>query len=203
MEIDDLKNIYKEKKATAEFTATGEYDSLMTQLRRSERKVWIRSGLMTFFMLFAVYTLGGRAMSTKQYDPLTYAGFYLIFAAMAAVFIFVWSSVIVLRKKEVVTPSIQFLKKARRKLARRSLIRKIVIPVYLAAITIGITLVYIEVLAPLELLHRLLIHLLVIVFIVGISYIASRRERKRYETIYKPLEAQIDVLLKEIKRDAA
>ncbi len=201
MEIDDLKNIYKEKKASAEFNGPGQYDSLMTQLRRSERKVWIRSGLMTFFMLFAVYTLGGRAVSAKQYDPLTYAGFYLIFAAMAAVFVFVWSSVIVLRKKEVVTPSIQFLKKARRKLARRSLIRKIVIPVYLTAIIVGITLIYIEVLAPLDLIYRLLIHLLVIVFIIGISYIASRKERKRYETIYKPLESQIDVLLKEINRD--
>ncbi len=201
MEIDDLKNIYKGKKASAEFNGPGQYDSLMTQLRRSERKVWIRSGLMTFFMLFAVYTLGGRAVSAKQYDPLTYAGFYLIFAAMAAVFVFVWSSVIVLRKKEVVTPSIQFLKKARRKLARRSLIRKIVIPVYLTAIIVGITLIYIEVLAPLDLIYRLLIHLLVIVFIIGISYIASRKERKRYETIYRPLESQIDVLLKEINRD--
>jgi fatty acid desaturase len=197
MEIDELKNIYKEKKATDEITEAGQYDSMMIKLRKAERKVWFRSITMSFFMLFAVYTLGGKAVSVKQHETLTYAGFYLIFAAMAAVLMFVWSSVIVLKKKEVVTPSIQFLKRAHRKLARRSLIRRIVIPIYLVAITVGITLVYIEVLAPLELLYRLLIHMLVIVFIVGISYIASRRERKRYETIYKPLQLQIEGLLKD------
>lgn len=201
MEIDDLKNIYKEKKASAEFTGTGEYDSLMTQLRKSERKVWLRSIFMTFSMLFAVYVLGGKAISAKQYDPMTYAGFYLIFAAMAAVFVFVWSSIIVLRKKEVVKPSIQFLEKARRKLVRRSLIRKIVIPVYLAAIIVGITLIYIEVLATLDLLYRMLIHLLVVIFILAVSYLASRKERKRYETIYRPLQTQIEGLLKEMSNE--
>jgi len=201
MEIDDLKNIYKEKKASGDFTGTGEYDSLMSQLKKSERKQWLRNILMTFFMAFAVYILGGKVLSHKHYDTFTYAGIYLIFAAMAAVFIFVWSSAIVFRKKEVTTPSIQFLQMARKKLARRTLIRRIIIPIYLAAITVGITLVYIEVLSPLEMLYRLLLHLLAIVFIMLVSFIAVRRERKRYEKVYKPLQEQIERLLNDMSRE--
>jgi len=202
MEIDDLKNIFKEKKASGEFTGTGEYDSLITKLRKSERKVWVRSMLMTFFMGSAFYILGGKVLSLKQYETLTYAGMYLIFAAMAAVFLLVWSSVIIMRKKEMITPSVLFLQKVRRKLARRTLIRKTVIPVYLTAITVGVTLVYIEVLASLEMMYRLAIHLIVILFFLGVSYIASRRERTRYERVYKPMESQIDLLLNEMEPGA-
>ncbi|MBL8016609.1 MAG: hypothetical protein JNK43_05005 [Ignavibacteria bacterium] len=201
MEIDDLKNIYKEKKASAEFTGKGEYESVMSLLKRSERREWLRNILMTFFMAVAVYLLGGKVLSHKQYDTYTYAGIYLIFAAMGAVFVFVWSSAIVFRKKEVTTPSIQFLEMARRKLARRTVIRRIIIPIYLTAITVGITLVYIEVLSPFEMIYRLLLHLLVIVMIMLVSYIATRRERRRYERVYKPLQEQIERLLNEMNRE--
>lgn len=197
MEIDELKNIWKESKAN-NFKITGEeYESLITRLRKAEKKVLFRYILMTFFMAFAFYSLGGKVMSHKQYDNLTYIGFYLLFAAMISVGIIVWSSVIILKKNNMTTPGIDFLKHVKNKFRRRKLIRKIVIPVYLAAITIGVSLIYLEVFSEYSLMTRIIVHIAVVIFILAISYIASKREKSRDEKIYKPIEEQIDGLINE------
>lgn len=197
MEIDDLKNIWKENTSRNTAPDSGSGSSLIETLKKAERKVLARYLLMSFFMAFAFYILGGKVLSLKQYDNLTYTGMYLLFAAMIAVFTIVWSTFIIFRKNDISNPSIEFLKSIKKKFERRKMIRRIIIPVYLAAITLGITLVYIEVLSPLETFMRVLIHIFVVVFILAVSYLASKREKRRYERTYKLIEGRIDELLKD------
>lgn len=197
MEIDELKNIWKENKAGTIGGKPAEYESLLSKLRKAEKKVLFRYMLMTFFMTFAFYTLGGKVFSHKRYDDLTYAGFYLLFTAMISVAIMVWSTLIILNKKNIANPSHEFLLRVKKKFNRRRVIRKIVIPVYLFAITLGVSLIYLEVFAPFSLTTRIIVHISVIVFILSVSFIARRREMIRDEKTYKPLEEQIDNILKE------
>jgi len=197
MELDELKNIWKENKAKDISPDTLNYESLITKLRKAEKKVLFRYLLMTFFMAFAFYTLGGKVLSHKRYDDLTYAGFYLLFTAMISVGIMVWSTLIILNKKNIANPSYEFLLRVKKKFSRRRIIRKIVIPIYLFAITLGVSLIYIEVFAPFSMTTRIIVHITVIVFILAISFIARRREMIRDERTYKPIEEQIDSILKE------
>lgn len=197
MEIDELKNIWKENKPAKSAPDKGMYESVMDVLKKAERKVLFRYGLMSIFMLITFYFLGNVILRNNTFNDLSYAGFYLLFAAMIAVFFMVWSTAIIFRKNHISEPSIDFLKSVKKKFDRRKMVRKIVIPVYLGAIITGITLVYIEVLSGLDILIRLLIHLGVIVFVLIISYFVSKREKKRYEKTYKPIEERIDELLKE------
>lgn len=197
MEIDELKNIWKESKTNNIKSSGDEYESMISKLRKAERKVLVRYSIMTFFMAFAFYMLGGKVLSYKKYDDLTYAGFYLLFAAMLSVGIMVWSTVIILKKNNITNPGLDFLKQVKNKFNRRKLIRKIVIPIYLAAITVGVSLIYLEVFSLYSITARIIIHIAVVVFILVISYIASKREKMRDEKIYKPIEEQIDGLIKE------
>lgn len=195
MEIDDLKNIWKETKANNIKVSAEEYESMISKLHKAEKKVLIRYSLMTFFMVFAFYVLGGKVLSYKKYDDLTYAGFYLLFAAMISVGIMVWSTVIILKKNNMTNPGLDFLKQVKNKFNRRKLIRKIVIPVYIAALTIGVSLIYLEVLSGYSLTIRIIIHIGVVILLLAISYLASKREKMRDEKIYKPIEEQIDGLI--------
>lgn len=203
MEIDELKNIWKESKANNNNKEPGEeYESLISKLRKAEKKVLIRYSLMTFFMLFAFYVLGGKVFSYKKYDDLSYAGFYLLFAAMISVGIMVWSTVIILKKNNLTSPGIDFLRHVKHKYNRRKLIRKIVIPVYIAALTTGVSLIYLEVFREYSVTARIMIHIGVVVFLLAINYLASKRERIRENKIYKPIEEQIDGLIKEYEEQS-
>lgn len=197
MEFDELKDIWKENKAKNISIEPAEYDGLISQVKKAEKKVIIRYFVMSFFMAFAFYVFIGKILSVKHYDELTYIGMYLLLAAMLSVFIMVWSTVIILKKNNISNPSIDFLKNIGRKLKRRTLIKKIIIPIYLAAITVGITLVYIEVLAPFTMYMRIFLHILVLIFIYGVSVIATKRENRLYEKTYKPIELKINELLNE------
>ncbi len=197
MEFDELKNIWKENKAKNISIEPAEYDGLISGIKKAEKKVITRYLVMSFFMAFAFYIFIGKILSIKHYNELTYIGMYLLLAAMLSVFIMVWSTVIILKKNNISNPSIDFLKNISRKLKRRTLIKKIIIPIYLAAITVGITLVYIEVLAPFTIYMRIFLHILVLIFIFGVSVIATKRENRLYEKTYKPIELKINELLSE------
>ncbi len=200
METDELKNIWKEQKAEGKNTSGNIYESIMEVLKKAERKTFARYILMTIFVAITIYTLGGKVLSLKHYQPLTYAGIYLLFAAMITVLIFVWSTIIIPKNKKISSPSIEFIKSIQVKFRRRRLIRRIVIPVYIAAIIVGVTLVYLEVLQDLTILNRILIHIGVIIFLLLLSWFASAREKKRYEKIYKPIEERIDELLEDYNK---
>ena len=200
MELDDLKNIWKEKKGINLSSEPAEYDSLIETLKKAEKKVIIRYLFMSFFMAFAVFVFINQFFGPKSFSDLTYAGIYLLFTAMISVFLMVWSTAIIMKKDSISNPSIDFLKSVRAKFRRRNMIRKIIIPIYLAAITIGVSLVYIEILSRYSLYVRILAHILVIIFILVISVIASRQENKRYLKTYKPIEAKLDELLDEYEK---
>lgn len=200
MEFEKLKDIWKENKAKNTSIEPAEYDDLISQVKKAEKKVIIRYIVMTFFMSFAFYVFIEKLLSVKKYDDLTYIGIYLLLAAMISVGVMVWSTVIILKKNNISNPSIDFLKNINRKLKRRTLIKKIIIPVYLAAITVGITLVYIEVLEPFTAYLRILLHILVLIFIYAVSIIATKRENKLYERTYKPIELKINELLNEYEK---
>lgn len=200
MEFDELKDIWKENKAKDISIEPAKYDGLITQLKKAEKKVIIRYIVMTFFMSFAFYVFIDKLLSFKRYDDLTYIGIYLLLIAMVSVGVMVWSTVIILKKNNIINPSVEFLKNINGKFRRRKLIRKVIIPIYLATITVGITLVYIEVLSPLAMYLRIIIHILVVIFILGISKLATKREDRRYERTVKPIETKINELLSEYEK---
>ncbi|HWA06447.1 MAG TPA: hypothetical protein VG961_07855 [Ignavibacteria bacterium] len=201
MEIDELKNIWKENKPGRSLSESGIYESVMDVLKKAERKILFRYGLMSVFMLITFYFLGNVIMRNNTFNDLSYAGFYLLFTAMIAVFFIVWSTAIIFRRNNISNPSIDFLKSVKKKFERRKMVRKIVIPIYLGAIITGVTLVYVEVLAGLETMTRILIHLSVVLFIIVISYFVSKREKKLYEKTYKPIEERIDGLLNDYENN--
>ncbi len=200
MEFEELKDIWKENKAKTISVSPAQYEDFFSQVKKAEKKVIIRYIVMTFFMAFAFYVFIGKLLSYKRYEDLTYIGIYLLLVAMTSVGVMVWSTVIILKKNNISNPSIDFLKNIRRKLKRRALIKRIIIPVYLAAITVGITLVYIEVLEPFSVYIRIFLHILVLIFIYGVSVIATKRENKLYERTYKPIEIKINELLSDYEK---
>ena len=200
MELDDLKNIWKEKKGNNLSAEPVEYDGLIETLKKAEKNVIIRYIFMSIFMAITVGVFISQFFGPKAFNDLTYFGIYLLLTAMLLVFLMVWSTAIIMKKDNISDPGIDFLKSVRKKFNRRNMIRKIVIPIYLAAITIGVSLVYVEILSRYSLTIRILAHILVIVFIVTISVIASRQEKKRYEKTYKPIEARLDELLAEYEK---
>lgn len=195
MEINELKNIWKTQKAGNINANIKSYDSLIDGLRKNEKHVLKKYIIMSFFMLAAFNILLSKIFSIKQYEPLTYTGFYLILISMTAMFILLWSNIIFLGKKTLLAQNTDFLEKIQVKLKRRRIIRKIALPVYLLLISTGITFVFIEILRKLDTLPRVALHLGVIVFILGISYIASRKENKRYNEQLKPLERKINSII--------
>lgn len=196
MEIEKIKNLWKEQKSKdIEVKSTHYYTSLLDGLKRNEKKVKRNYIIMSISMLFTIFFIDKVAVeSMTDKTILTWVGFGLIYLAIIAIIYVSWATVIKFDVNGITDSSLEFLRSAREKLRLRNKLRTIGIPVYTALLTIGITFVYIQVTALLELKYKIITYTLFYLFIGIITLVSYIREKKKYLKEVKPIEDQIDEL---------
>lgn len=196
MEIEKIKNLWKEQKSKdVEVKSTHYYTSLLDGLKRNEKKVKRNYIIMSISMLFTIFFIDKVAVeSMTDKTILTWVGFGLIYLAIIAIIYVSWATVIKFDVNGITDSSLEFLRSAREKLRLRNKLRTIGIPVYTALLTIGITFVYIQVTALLELKYKIITYTLFYLFIGIITLVSYIREKKKYLKEVKPIEDQIDEL---------
>ncbi|HAX48825.1 MAG TPA: hypothetical protein PK605_05685 [Ignavibacteria bacterium] len=199
MEIEEIKNLWKEQKTRdIEIKSTQYYTSLLDGLKKNEKKVKRNYIIMSIVMLFTIFFIDKVAVeSMTDKTMLTWAGFWMIYLAIAAIIYVSWATVIKFDVKGLTESSLEFLKTAREKLRLRNRLRTIGIPVYTALLTIGITFVYIQVTAPMELIYKVITYTLFYLFMAIITVFSYKREKKKYLNEVKPIEDKLDTLLNE------
>lgn len=199
MEIEEIKNLWKEQKTRdIGIKSTQYYTSLLDGLKKNEKKVKRNYIIMSIVMLFTIFFIDKVAVeSMTDKTMLTWAGFWMIYLAIAAIIYVSWATVIKFDVKGLTESSLEFLKTAREKLRLRNRLRTIGIPVYTALLTIGITFVYIQVTAPMELIYKVITYTLFYLFIASITVFSYKREKKKYLNEVKPIEDKLDTLLNE------
>lgn len=196
MEIEKIKNLWKEQKSKdIEVKSTHYYTSLLDGLKRNEKKVKRNYIIMSISMLFTIFFIDKVAVeSMTDKTILTWVGFGLIYLAIIAIIYVSWATVIKFDVNGITDSSLEFLRSAREKLRLRNKLRTIGIPVYTALLTIGITFVYIQVTALMELKYKIITYTLFYLFIGIITLVSYIREKKKYLKEVKPIEDQIDEL---------
>lgn len=196
MEIEKIKNLWKEQKSKdIEVKSTHYYTSLLDGLKRNEKKVKRNYIIMSISMLFTIFFIDKVAVeSMTDKTILTWVGFGLIYLAIIAIIYVSWATVIKFDVNGITDSSLEFLRSAREKLRLRNKLRTIGIPVYTALLTIGITFVYIQVTALMELKYKIVTYTLFYLFIGIITLVSYIREKKKYLKEVKPIEDQIDEL---------
>jgi len=199
LEIEEIKNLWKEQKTRdIEIKSTQYYTSLLDGLKKNEKKVKRNYIIMSIVMLFTIFFIDKVAVeSMTDKTMLTWAGFWMIYLAIAAIIYVSWATVIKFDVKGLTESSLEFLKTAREKLRLRNRLRTIGIPVYTALLTIGITFVYIQVTAPMELIYKVITYTLFYLFMAIITVFSYKREKKKYLNEVKPIEDKLDTLLNE------
>lgn len=200
MQIEEIKNIWKEQKAKDIEVQTSEhYSSLLDELKKNEAKVKRNYILMTVVMILTIFFVDKTAVEKiVNKTVLTWAGFGLIYLAILGMLAVSWATVIKFKINGVTESSLEFLKSAREKLRLRNKIRTTGIPVYLLFLTCGITLTYIQITEPMDFILKLVTFTLFYLFIGIVSIITIRKERKKYLERVKPIEDKIDKLLTNI-----
>ena len=199
MEIEEIKNLWKEQKTKdIEIRSTQYYTSLLDGLKKNEAKVKRNYIIMSIAMLFTIFFIDKVAVeSMSDKTVLTWVGFGMIYLAIAAIIYVSWATVIKFDVKGLTDSSLEFLKTARDKLRLRNKLRTIGIPVYTVLLTLGITFVYIQVTAPMELMYKVITYTLFYLFMSVITVVSYKREKKKYLNEVKPIEDKLDTLLSE------
>ena len=199
MEIEEIKNLWKEQKTKdIEIRSTQYYTSLLDGLKKNETKVKRNYIIMSIAMLFTIFFIDKVAVeSMSDKTVLTWVGFGMIYLAIAAIIYVSWATVIKFDVKGLTDTSLEFLKTAREKLRLRNKLRTIGIPVYTVLLTLGITFVYIQVTAPMELMYKVITYSLFYLFMAVITVVSYKREKKKYLNEVKPIEDKLDTLLSE------
>lgn len=197
MEINDIKNIWKEQKAIDVQIRTSEhYSGLLDQIKKNEKKTKRTYVFMSIIMLLTIYVIDKTAIENiPGKTVLTWIGFGLIFTAIVGMIYVSWSTVIKFKINNVTESSMDFLKQAKEKMALRNKIRTIGIPIYITVLTAGISLVYIQITAPMKIELRVLTFTLLYLFLIIITWISVRKEKKKYLRKVKPIEDKIDEFL--------
>lgn len=199
MEIEEIKNLWKEQKTKdIEIKSTQYYTSLLDGLKKNEKKVKRNYIIMSIAMLFTIFFIDKVAVeSMSDKTVLTWAGFGLIYLAIAAIVYVSWATVIKFDVNGLTNSSLEFLRTAREKLRLRNKLRTIGIPIYTVLLTLGITFVYIQVTAHMEMMYKVITYSLFYLFMAVITVVSYKREKKKYLNEVKPIEDKLDTLLSE------
>jgi len=199
VEIEEIKNLWKEQKTKdIEIKSTQYYTSLLDGLKKNEKKVKRNYIIMSIAMLFTIFFIDKVAVeSMSDKTVLTWAGFGLIYLAIAAIVYVSWATVIKFDVNGLTNSSLEFLRTAREKLRLRNKLRTIGIPIYTVLLTLGITFVYIQVTAHMEMMYKVITYSLFYLFMAVITVVSYKREKKKYLNEVKPIEDKLDTLLSE------
>jgi hypothetical protein len=199
MEIEEIKNLWKEQKTKdIEIKSTQYYSSLLDGLKTNETKVkrnYIIMSILLILTIFFIDTVAIENMVDKT--PLTWIGFSMIFLAIVGIIYVSWATVIKIESGNLTEPSLEFLKTAREQLRLRNRLRTIGVPVYTLLLTVGISLVYIQVTAMMEFHYKVLVYSIFYLFLAVITIVSIIKEKKKYLREVKPIEDKIDTLLSE------
>lgn len=197
MEIEEIKNIWKEQKAKdIEVKSSQYYSSLFDDLKKNEDKTKKTYILMSFLMLVTIFVIDKTAIEGMiNKTLLTWAGFIMIYIAIVGIIFVSWSTVIKFKINNVTESSLDFLKMAREKLRLRNKLRTTGIPIYIALLTLGITLTYVQITEPMQTGYKILSYTLFYIFITFITIISVRKEHRKYLNNVKPIEDKIDSLI--------
>lgn len=200
MQIEEIKNIWKQQKAKdIEVQASEHYSSLLDELKKNEAKVKRNYILMTVVMILTIVFIDKTAVEKiVNKTALTWAGFAMIYLAILGMLFVSWATVIKFKVNGVTDSSLEFLKSAREKLAMRNKIRTTGIPVYILFLTGGITLTYIQITEPMDFIIKAGVFFLFYLFMFIVTFITIRKERKKYIEKVKPIEDKIDSLLSDM-----
>lgn len=199
MEIEEIKNLWKEQKTKdIEIKSTQYYTSLLDGLKKNEKKVKRNYIIMSIAMLFTIFFIDKVAVeSMSDKTVLTWTGFGLIYLAIAAIVYVSWATVIKFDVNGLTDSSLEFLRTAREKLRLRNKLRTIGIPVYTVLLTLGITFVYIQVTAHMEMIYKVITYSVFYLFMAVITVVSYKREKNKYLKEVKPIEDKLDTLLSE------
>jgi len=199
VEIEEIKNLWKEQKTKdIEIKSTQYYTSLLDGLKKNEKKVKRNYIIMSIAMLFTIFFIDKVAVeSMSDKTVLTWAGFGLIYLAIAAIVYVSWATVIKFDVNGLTDSSLEFLRTAREKLRLRNKLRTIGIPVYTVLLTLGITFVYIQVTAHMEMIYKVITYSVFYLFMAVITVVSYKREKNKYLKEVKPIEDKLDTLLSE------
>lgn len=197
MEIDDIKGLWKEQKSKdTEIKTSGYYSGLLEEIQKNEVKAVRNYKIMSFLMVLTIFIIDRTAVSQiPDKTLLTWLGFGMIYFAIICILFVSWSTVIKFKINNITESSLEFLKMAREKLALRNKIRTVGIPVYITLLTAGISLTYIQITEPMGTLAKVLTYSLFYLFMITITLISVRKEKKKYLEKVKPIEDKIDSLL--------
>lgn len=199
MEIDEIKNIWTgQKAADTRVKSSGYYTSLLDEIQKNEKKTKRNYLLMSLVMLLTIFFIDRTAVeSIPDKTPVTWGGFILIYLAIGGIVFVSWASVIKFKINGITESSLDFLKKAREKLMLRNKIRTIGMPLYIGLLTLGISLTYIQITSRMQAHYRVMTYAGLYIFIITITTIAMKKEKKKYLKHVKPIEDKIDALITE------
>lgn len=200
MQIEEIKNIWKQQKAKdIEVQASEHYSSLLDELKKNEAKVKRNYILMTVIMILTIVFIDKTAVEKMTNKTVvTWTGFGMIYLAILGILVVSWATVIKFKVNGVTESSLEFLKSAREKLKLRNKIRTTGIPVYIFFLTAGITLTYIQITEPMDFILKVITFFLFYLFMFIVTFITIRKERKKYMEKVKPIEDKIDDLISNI-----
>lgn len=200
MQIEEIKNIWKQQKAKdIEVQASEHYSSLLDELKKNEAKVKRNYILMTVIMILTIVFIDKTAVEKMTNKTVvTWTGFGMIYLAILGILVVSWATVIKFKVNGVTESSLEFLKSAREKLKLRNKIRTTGIPVYIFFLTAGITLTYIQITEPMDFILKVSTFVLFYLFMFIVTFITIRKERKKYMEKVKPIEDKIDDLISNI-----
>jgi membrane protease YdiL (CAAX protease family) len=199
MEIEEIKNLWKEQKARdVEIKSSEYYSSLLEGLIKNEEKTKRNYILMSIAMIITIFVIDKTAIENIPGKTVTtWAGVIMIYLAIVGIIFVSWATVIKVKINNVTESSLEFLKMARRKLRLRNKIRTVGIPVYIGLLTLGITLTYIQITAAMKPYIKVIVYSAFYLFIIIITVISLKKEKKKYLKNVKPIEDKIDTLLNE------
>jgi hypothetical protein len=200
MQIEEIKNIWKQQKAKdIEVQASEHYSSLLDELKKNEAKVKRNYILMTVIMILTIVFIDKTAVEKMTNKTVvTWTGFGMIYLAILGILVVSWATVIKFKVNGVTESSLEFLKSAREKLAMRNKIRTTGVPIYIFFLTAGITLTYIQITEPMDFILKVITFFLFYLFMFIVTFITIRKERKKYMEKVKPIEDKIDDLISNI-----
>lgn len=168
-------------------------DDLLTSLRKIQTQT-IFAGLgvsVSFAVVFIV--LGWMYQMTLPAAWYFHLGMFFMAVAMIGVLIFIWSMVFAYSNRSVSLDSQSFLKGVEKKLKRQEVMINRGMLLYLFVLLLGLNCIFLEVLAEVSILFRIIIHVMttsltVMFYVFSIPYF-SRKSETRIEPVLKEVQA--------------
>jgi len=201
MELDDFKNIWK--KQTTRYTGSGKdensgiLDVIYSMEKKIKQKYIIATVLMGLDFIFFIYML----VYVDFFTGLSLAGVILILLAIIFGAASIWSTNILFKNDNLISPGKDFLKDIIEKLDRRKFLRIYVVPIYLVMIAFGLSMIFSEHLTDTSLILKIVIYSASYLYIIIIYIVTAKKEISKEKNEIEPIRKKITVLITQMESD--